>query len=395
MAVLIQRVAGERHGTRWYPDFSGVARSHNYYPAPPLTAEDGIAAVSLGMGRAVVEGEQALLFCPRDAQHLVHFSSVEDILAHSQREFWALDMAHARTGEEAMREARFGLDVAEADGTLFPLGSTYSAEAHAVYDGISRPGPRLVTFAGVLKHRAFPLPEVLSTLLEAGRRGMNRPAEIEFAVRLSRRPGEPHEFSFLQMRPLAVPPGLEDEDFSDIAPDTLIASSPTVLGNGVVVVHDVIAVDRERYDRAASLEVAHEIARYNAEMHAQGLPYLLIGVGRWGSADPWLGIPVNWQQIDGARVIVETGFRDFRVQPSQGSHFFQNLSSFQVGYFTINADHREGFIRWEWLAAQPAVSERGCVRHLRFERPVVVRMNGRRSAGVIFKPGAGEDLAGT
>lgn len=391
MAVLVQRVAGDRHGTRWYPHFSGVARSHNYYPTAPLTAADGIAAVSLGMGRAVVEGEQALLFCPRDPQHLVHFSSVEDILAHSQREFWALDLTHTRTGEDAMREARYGLDVAEADGTLFPLGSTYSPEAHAVYDGLARQGPRLVTFAGILKHGAFPLPEILSLLLEAGRRGMNRPAEIEFAVKLSERPGEPHEFAFLQMRPLAITQGFEEEDFSDADPEALVVRSPMVLGNGVVELYDAVVVDREHFDRGASLDVAHEIARYNAELHAQGRPYLLIGVGRWGSADPWLGIPVTWPQIDGARVIVETGFRDIRVMPSQGSHFFQNLSSFQVGYFTVNADVRLGFVRWDWLDEQPAVSERLGVRHLRFERPLVVRMNGRLSEGVIFKPEAGEE----
>jgi hypothetical protein len=382
----VQKVAGERHGTRWYPDFSGVARSHNYYPSPPLTAEDGIAAVALGMGRAVVEGEQALMFCPRDPQHLVGFSSVEDILAHSQREFWALDLTHARAGTEAMREARYGLEAAEADGTLFMLGSTFSAEAHAVYDGLSRPGPRLVTFAGVLKHGAFPLPEIVTILLEAGRRGMNRPAEIEFAVKLSRRGNEPHEFAFLQMRPLAVAQGFEDEDFSDLDPSAIIARSPTVLGNGVVELYDVIAVDRERYDRGASLAAAHEIARYNAELHAQGRPYLLIGVGRWGSADPWLGIPVTWEQIDGARVIVETGFRDFRVTPSQGSHFFQNLTSFDVGYFTVNPEVGDGALDWAWLDAQPALSSEAHVRHLRLSGPVTVLIDGRRQECVILKP---------
>ncbi len=388
MAVLVQKIAGQRHGDRWYPDFSGVARSHNFYPVPPLTAEDGIAAVALGMGRAVVEGSQSLLFCPRDPRHLVHFSTVEDILAHSQRQFWALDLSHAG-GEEDMRERSFGLDAAEADGTLFPLGSTYSPENHAVYDGLSRSGPRLVTFAGILKHGAFPLPEILTLLLEAGRRGMNRPSEIEFAVRLAQRPDEPHGFAFLQMRPLAVSQGAEDEDFERLDSEKLVARSPMVLGNGVVELHDVVVVDRERYERGSSLETAQVIARYNAEMHVQGRPYLLIGVGRWGSADPWLGIPVTWEQIDNARVIVETGFRDFRVTPSQGSHFFQNLSSFQVGYFTINADRGEGFVRWDWLAAQAAESERGGVRHLRFEQPLVVRMSGRRSEGVIEMPAEG------
>jgi len=223
---------------------------------------------------------------------------------------------------------------------------------------------------------------------------MNRPAEIEFAVKLSKRADEPHEFAFLQMRPLAITQGFEEDDFTDADPAALVARSPMVLGNGVVELHDAIVVDREHFDRGTSLDVAHEIARYNAELHVQGRPYLLIGVGRWGSADPWLGIPVSWPQIDGARVIVETGFRDFSVMPSQGSHFFQNLSSFQVGYFTINPDARQGFVDWEWLEAQAAVSERGSVRHLRFEQPIVVRMNGRLSEGVIFKPVAGEGDAG-
>jgi CheY-like chemotaxis protein len=387
MAVLLQKVVGTRHGPRYYPDFSGVARSHNFYPSPPLRSEDGIAAVALGMGRAVVEGERCLMFSPRYPQHLVQFSAVDDILNNSQREFWGLDMDHAGPDSEAMRETRFGLDVAEADGALYAVGSTYSAESHAVYDGLSRPGVRLVTFAPVLKHGVFPLADTLSWLLDVGQHGMSRPAEIEFAVRLSRKPDEPHEFGFLQMRPLVISQGFDEQDLDAVDSESLVCRSPMVLGNGTVELHDVVVVDFDRYDRARSRDVAAEITRYNAELMAEGQPYLLIGVGRWGSADPWLGIPVAWEQIAGARVIVESGFRDFRVTPSQGSHFFQNLTSFQVGYFTVNADVGEGFVRWDWLAEQPAVSERGGVRHLRFDRPVVVRMNGRRNQGVIFKPG--------
>jgi CheY-like chemotaxis protein len=388
MAVLVQQVVGERHGSRYYPHFSGVARSHNYYPTPPLTSEDGVAAVALGMGRAVVEGGKSLLFCPRDPRHLIHFSTVEDILSHSQREFWALDLEHAGAGEAAMRETAYRLDVAEADGTLYALGSTYSPESHAVYDGLSRSGVRLVTFAPVLKHGVFPLAPVLSWLLDIGQGGMNRPAEIEFAVRLSSDADRPHEFGFLQMRPLVISQDMDEYDLDAVAAEALLCRSPMVLGNGTVELHDVVAVDFDGYDRARSRDVAAEIARYNAELMAAGRSYLLIGVGRWGSADPWLGIPVTWEQIAGARVIVESGFRDFRVTPSQGSHFFQNLTSFQVGYFTVNADVGEGFVRWDWLAAQPAVSERGGLRHLRFDQPIVVRMNGRRNQGVIFKPGA-------
>src|SRR5262245_49014554 len=390
MAVLVQQVVGQPHGSRYYPEFSGVARSHNYYPSPPLTAEDGVAAVALGMGRTVVEGGKSLLFCPRDPRHLVHFSTVEDILAHSQREFWALEM-NASAGDP-MRESLFGLEAAEADGTLYALGSTYSPDSHAVHDGISRPGPRLVTFAPVLKHGVFPLAEIVSYLLDIGRRGMNRPAEIEFAVRLSRQPSEPSEFGFLQMRPLVLSTGFEEQELEAVDPELLLCRSPMVLGNGTLQVHDLVAVDFERFERASSREVALEIARYNAELMAEDRPYLLIGVGRWGSADPWLGIPVTWEQIAGARAIVESGFRDLRVTPSQGSHFFQNLTSFQVGYFTVNAEVGEGFVRWDWIAAQPARSERGGVRHLRFDQPLVVRMDGRRGFGIVYKPGAAPEV---
>jgi CheY-like chemotaxis protein len=388
MAVLVQKVVGARHGSRYYPDFSGVARTHNFYPAAPLTSEDGVAAVALGLGRAVAGGDRCLLFCPRYPRHPVHLLGVDEVLSHSQREFWALDLAQGGGTGETMREAAFGLEVAEADGTLSAVGSTYSPDTHAIHDGLARPGARLVTFAPVLKHDSFPLAAILTLLLDLARHGMNRPAEIEFAVRLGRGEHEPHEFGFLQMRPLILAEGRDGRDLADVDPERLLCRSPMVLGNGTLELHDVVAVDFDRYDRGQSGAVAQEIARYNSQLTREGRPYLLIGVGRWGSADPWLGIPVTWEQIAGARVIVESGFRDFRVTPSQGSHFFQNLTSFQVGYFTVNAEVGEGFLRWDWLAAQPAVSERGGVRHLRLERPVVVRMSGSRNQGVIFKPGA-------
>jgi hypothetical protein len=219
---------------------------------------------------------------------------------------------------------------------------------------------------------------------------MNHPAEIEFAVRLSRRPDEPHEFGFLQMRPLTVPRDTEAMDIEAVDPEMLLVRSPRVLGHGSVGdVFDAVIVDFHRFDRGRSLEVAGDVARLNAELVGARRPYLLVGVGRWGSTDPWLGIPVTWDQIAGARVIVESGFRDVHVTPSQGSHFFQNLTSFGVGYFTVNADLGEGFVDWAWLAGQAAIQERGVVRHLRFDAPIVARMNGRRTEGVIYKPGLG------
>ncbi|HEU4333411.1 MAG TPA: PEP/pyruvate-binding domain-containing protein [Candidatus Eisenbacteria bacterium] len=390
MAVAIQKVVGANHEDRFYPDFSGVARSFNYYPTPPLGTEDGVAAVALGMGRSVVAGERCLSFCPRQPQAIVQFSTVKETLANSQRDFWAVVLGPSADldSEQAMREQRFGLDVAERDGTLAAVGSTYSNENQAVYDGLSRPGVRLVTFAPILKHDVFPLAGILSILLEVGSQGMNRPAEIEFAACLSDDPARPHEFGFLQMRPLVLHRETEKLDLDEAPLESLLCRSNRVMGNGTIgAIHDVVVVDFHRFDRSQSRAAASEIARFNHELSEAGRPYLLIGVGRWGSTDPWLGIPVTWDQISGARVIVESGFKDFCVIPSQGSHFFQNLTSFQVGYFTVNADHGEGHLDWEWLAAQPAEGALNLVRHLRVDRPIVVKMNGRKTEGLIYKPG--------
>jgi CheY-like chemotaxis protein len=389
MAVILQRVVGAPHGDRYYPDFSGVARSHNFYPVPPLKPEDGVASVALGLGREVVEGGQFLSFCPRAPQHILHFSAVEDILDNSQRQFWALEMKRRdpADGEQAMRETRFGLEVAERDGVLYAVGSTWSPENQAIYDGISRPGVRLVTFAPILKHEVFPLAELLSDLLDIGARGMNRAAEIEFAVRMSSDPSKPHELGFLQMRPLVLSQEFQEIEVEDADPADLICESPRVMGNGRVDgIHDLVVVDFARFDRSQSREAAEHVARFNAHLVAEDRTYLLIGVGRWGSADPWLGIPVSWEQIAGARVIVETGFRDMRVTPSQGSHFFQNLTSFQIGYFTVDPE-MGGFIDWDWIASCPAEAEAGAVRHLRFDRGIVMKMDGRSGRGIIYKPG--------
>ena len=394
MAVVLQKIVGAPHGPRYYPDFAGVARSFNFYPTAPLTSADGVAAVALGLGRTVVEGERSVMFCPRYPQHPMHASSVEEVLGSAQQEFWALDLGPPRgAGAPApsLRETRYGLSVAEADGTLQALGSTYSAENGAVYDGLSRSGSRLVTFAPILKHGVFPLAEILSHLLEVGSRGMNRPAEIEFAVRLSHDPAEPHQFGFLQMRPLVLQRETAELDVDQIPSEALLCRSTSVLGNGLIdTLRDLVVVDFHRFERSDSAAAAAAVGRFNAELTARERPYLLIGVGRWGSRDPWLGIPVSWDQIAGARVIVEAGFRDFRVTPSQGSHFFQNLTSFQIGYFTVNADGDEGFVDWPWIASQRARKRLGPVRHLEFEQPLVVKMNGRRNQGVIYKPGGVE-----
>ncbi len=390
MAVILQKIVGAPHGGRFYPDFSGVARSYNFYPTAPLKSEDGIVAAALGLGRMVVDGGNVLRFCPRYPRHIVQFSSVTDILENSQREFWALELKEGHLGmdpDHEMREVSFNLDVAEKDGTLGAVGSTYSHENEVVYDGLSRQGVRLVSFAPVLKHGLFPLAEILNTVMDIGAGGMGGPVEIEFAVNLRTKPGAPKEFGFLQMRPLALTREAEELDVEDIPKDTLVCQCVNVLGNGRVTgIRDLVVVDFHRFDRAKSREAAAEVMQYNAHLAAEKTPYILIGVGRWGSTDPWLGIPVTWDQIAGARVIVESGFKDFKVTPSQGTHFFQNLTSFQVGYFTVNPHLGEGFVDWDWLDAQREVHGGAFVRHLRFAEPLDVRMDGKKRHGVIMKP---------
>ncbi|MFH1833495.1 MAG: PEP/pyruvate-binding domain-containing protein, partial [bacterium] len=386
MAVIIQKMVGARHDSRFYPHFAGVARSYNFYPSPPPTPEDGVVTVALGLGRTVVDGELSFSFCPKYPQHVVQFSTVEDMVANSQRSFVALEL---EDGAGEATERHHPLAVAEADGTLAPVASTYSPENDAVYDGTSRPGIRLVSFAPILKQRTFPLAALAARLMELGRYGMNTEVEIEFAVDLSPSGETPPEFAFLQMRPLAMSREAQELEIDDVSPEDVVCRSSSVLGNGRLAhIRDVVSVDYARFERAKCRETAAEIARFNAELSARGIPYILIGVGRWGSADPWLGIPVTWEQISGARVIVESGFKDMKAAPSQGSHFFQNLTSFRVGYFTVNPETGDGFLDWEWLSSQQAEKEGDYVRHLRFPEPLVVKINGKQQRGVILKPGA-------
>jgi CheY-like chemotaxis protein len=392
MAVIIQRVEGRQHQERFYPDFAGVARSHNFYPVQPMKSTDGVAAVALGLGVAVVDGEPCLRFCPRYPQHLLQFSSVKVALKNSQREFFALrldDDEVGGDGPDALGLARFGLDVAERDGTLHAVASVYSRENDAIYDGLWRPGVRLVSFAPVLKHGVFPLAEILARLLAIGEAGTSAPVEIEFAVNLPDQPDEPGELAFLQLRPLALSREAAELEITEEDRAAAFCYSRSVMGNGRLDhLRDVVVVDYHRFERERSQDVALDVARFNRQLLAEGRSYILVGVGRWGSSEPFLGIPVSWDQIAGVRTIVEAGFRDFTVTPSQGTHFFQNLTSSNTGYFTVNPDAGDGTVDWDWLASQPAVGEASCVRHLRFDSPIVVKMNGRTNEGVILKPPA-------
>ena len=394
MAVIVQKLVGAQHADRFYPDFSGVARSHNFYPIKPMIASDGIASVAMGLGKTVVEGGPTVRFCPRYPKHIVHFATVDDTLKYSQKAFFALDLPDPDSRDDTSLDitlTSYDLKVAEDDGVLAFVGSSYSLENHAIYDGVSRKGPRVVTFAPILKNDLFPLPEVLQQLLAMCETGMNGPVEIEFAVIRSVSYGQPAEFYLLQARPMVIEQEFERLSILDTHREDLICRSDVVLGNGAITdIYDVIVVDHGRFERSESVTVAGEIRAFNHELIVEHAPYLLIGVGRWGSADPWLGIPVRWEDINGARVIVEAGLRDVKVAPSQGTHFFQNITSSKIGYITVKGTDRS-FVDWEWLASQTAVGEAKYSRRLRFEQPISVFMDGNRSNAIILKPGVDED----
>ena len=330
MGVIIQRLVGTTHGDRFYPDISGVARSHNFYPIGPMNADDGIAAVALGLGAMVVEGGMVTRFCPKYPRHLMQYATVDEAALYSQKEFYALEMP-SRRAERDPRAGygllKLGLADAERDGVLGPLGSTFNADNNVIYDGTSRPGMRLVTFGPLLKQNLYPLAEILRHVLKLGRWGMNCPVELEFSMNLSTPPKEPKEFHLLQIRPMVLHQEQDQLDLNEHSDGTLLCRSRKVLGNGLEEVRDMVVVDEDHFDRAATIPTAQEVALFNLELTAENRPYLLVGLGRWGSADPWLGIPVKWDDITGARVIVESEFKDMKIEPSQGGPTSSRIST--------------------------------------------------------------------
>ena len=388
MSVIVQKMVGSRHGERFYPDFAGVAKSYDYYPVAPQKSGDGTVTVALGLGKTIVDGGAALRFCPKYPDRLPRFSPSDEASGDSQTQFFALDMEAPPIGEnetQDMRVRSYDLHDAETDGVLSKIASTYSFENDAMYDGISRDGLRVVTFAPILRHKIFPLSEIIELLLDMGSWGMGAPVELEFAVNMSVPQGRPGQFSLLQMRPMGLRRESEPIEIESVADARLLCRSERTLGHGVFGdIRDIVCVDAEKFDRAMSREAAEEIAVFNEKLLSQRRPYLLIGVGRWGSLDPWLGIPVKWDQISGARGIVEAEFRDMNVDPSQGSHFFHNITSLRVGYFTVNSRKQDGFLDWPWLRSLPAVEEKTFTRHIRLDAPITMKIDGHRNKGVIL-----------
>ncbi len=394
MAVIIQKTVGSVHNNRFYPDFAGVAKTHNFYPIAPMKSNDGIVSVALGLGKTIVEGGKSIRFCPKYPKHLIQFHSTKEALQNNQQEFFALDLntvsdlenTNVIIQEEYIK--KYDISFAEEDGTLNYVGSTYSVENDTIYDGISRKGVRMVTFSPILKNNIFPLPKILEILLDLGSWGMGTAIEIEFAVNLSVPPDEKKYFGVLQMRPLVINRDLEELHFDDVNNNgKILCKSNEVLGNGVIKnIKDIIYVDYHKFNRSQSHEVALEVNQFNSKMLSENKPYLLIGVGRWGTLDPWLGIPVNWSQICGAKVIIEAGMKDMVIEPSQGSHFFQNLTSFSIGYFTVNTINKNSFLDWDWLLNNKAIEEKSFVKHIALPKPLLIKMNAHENIGVILKP---------
>jgi len=388
MAVILQPLVGRRHGDVFYPAVAGVARSVNHYPVGPMSAEEGIVAMALGLGKTVVEGGKALRFAPPHPRHLPQFSTVDDMLRHSQREFFALRLDACPDGLFSDEATLVHLEVEAATDhpAVAYLSSCYLPADHRIRDTWPCPdGHPVLTFARILKYDAFPLPALIGDILEIGRQGMGGPVEIEFAVNLPDPDHPKAEFWLLQIRPMgAVGPLLQDVLISAEDLRRAFCRSEQALGNGVRRdVADIVYVRPDTFDAARTVEIAAEVGRINRQLTAENRPYLLIGPGRWGTADRWLGIPVDWRQISGVAAIVETSLETLKADPSQGSHFFHNITSLGIGYVTV-ADGDRGFIDWGRLERMPASTETRFLRHLRLERPMTIKIDGKASRAVML-----------
>ncbi len=389
MAVILQEVVGKQYGDRYYPNISGVLRSINYYPIGDETSEEGIASLALGLGKYIVDGGQTLRVSPYHPTQVLQTSEMEIALRQTQTQFYALDMKDVGGDfkvDDGFNILKLKVKDADKDGSLSYIASTYDPYDQVIRDGIYEGGRKIISFCGVLQQGVFPLPELLQMSMKFGEEGMRRPVEIEFACNINAdRTGELY---LLQMRPIVDSKQVLDEDLAAIDDDACLLRSHNSLGHGISEdVTDVVYVKTDdNFTASNNPRIADEVERINRKFVAEGKNYVLVGPGRWGSSDYWLGIPVKWPHISAARVIVEAGLPNYRVDPSQGTHFFQNLTSFGVGYFTVNTYKGEGVFRKDVLDAMPAVDETQYVRHVRFDRPLRIMMDGMKQEGVVLLP---------
>ena len=390
MAVILQEVVGKDYGTRYYPTMSGVLRSLNYYPIGDEEAEEGIASLALGLGKYIVDGGQTLRVCPYHPHQVLQTSETEMALRDTQTQFYALDMKHVGDDfkvDDGFNILKLRVKDAVEDQSLNYIASTFDPYDQVINDGVYETGRKLITFAGVLQHDVVPLPELMQMSMKCGSEAMRRPVEIEFACNIHA--DKTCDFYLLQIRPIVDAKEMLDEDVRAIPDADCLLRSHNSLGHGISEdVTDVVYVKYDDHFSAMNnFDVADDIERINRKFLADGKNYVLIGPGRWGSSDHYLGVPVKWPHISAARVIVEVALKNYNIDPSQGTHFFQNLTSFGVGYFTVDTNTEEGgFVNKEILDAMPAVEETQYVRHVRFDRPLRILMDGKKQEGAVLHP---------
>ncbi len=388
MAVLLQEVVGRRHGDRYYPDISGVARSYGFYRFGSARPEDGIVLLALGLGKTIVDGGASWTYSPAHPRAPAPFASTSDLLKSTQTEFWAVNMGKP-PAYDPVRETEYlvrgSIVDAEEDGTLQATASTWNAASERLVSGTGTPGPRVLNFASLLIHDQYPLNDAVRLLLSACGSAAGGPVEIEFAATLEPRREPPLRIGLLQVRRMAVSTESVDVDAAARSGLRVLLSSDQVMGNGIVDgIRDVVYLRPDRFDARHSRAIAEEVAARNRVLLEEGTPYILIGFGRWGSADPWLGVPVAWGDVAGARVLVEASRPERGIEMSQGSHFFHNISSFGVSYFSLPPEGA-GTLDWEWLESRPLVAESFFLRHVRAAGPLRVEVDGRAGRGIIWR----------
>ena len=387
MAVILQEVVGRQYGDRYYPSMSGVGRSLNYYPIGDERAEEGIVSLALGLGKYIVDGGQTLRICPHHPGKVLQMSDTEMALRETQTRFYALDLKNMGENfsvDDAFNLLKLSVREADKDGALQYLASTYNPTDQVIYPGVYPDGRKIISFVGVLEHDVVPLPHLLREVLRLGQEAMRRPVEIEFAVEIDAATRS-CVFYMLQIRPMVDVKSDVHINLSEIRPETILLQSNNALGHGQMDdITDVVYVKTDGYNAGNNPLIAEEISRINAKFLDRGEHYVLVGPGRWGSSDSWLGIPVKWPNISAARIIVEAGLTNYRVDPSQGTHFFQNLTSFGVGYFTINDFNGDGVYNRAALDALPAVEETAHVRHVRFPHALSIKVDGKKKLGYVL-----------
>lgn len=391
MAIILQEVVGTQYNDRYYPSFAGVGRSINYYPINDEKAEDGVVDLAIGLGKYIVDGGRSLRFSPRHPNKVLQTSTLDLALRDTQTRFYALDMNRGEKPfsiDDGFNLLKLSVRDAEKDNSLRLMVSTYDPVDQMIRDGYYDGGRKVVTFANILQHEAFPLASILDSMLTIGSREMGRPVEIEFAGNLVGPGNTPGTVYWLQIRPIVDMKEMLSDEVMDLPDERTILKSNTALGHGVMDnVSHIVYVKSSSFKSSNNVNIAREIEKINRTFTEREENYILVGPGRWGSSDSSLGIPVKWPHISSARLIVESALDNYRIEPSQGTHFFQNLTSFGVGYFTVNTFAGDGYYDESYLNELPAVYESESLRIVKFDAPVLIEINGRKGKGLVTKPG--------